>query len=38
MNSAVEIGSSAVIYILNFIKIASGIQKLLGEIHKQTAR
>jgi hypothetical protein len=30
MNYAVEVGSGAVIYIPSFIKIGSGIQKLLG--------
>jgi hypothetical protein len=30
MKYAVEIGSSAMIYIPSFIKIGSGIQKLIG--------
>jgi hypothetical protein len=30
-------GSGAVIYVPSFIKIGSGIQKLIGEIHRQTA-
>jgi hypothetical protein len=40
MNYAVEMGSGAMIYeyIPSFIKIGSGIQKLLGGIHKQTHR
>jgi hypothetical protein len=29
-NEAVEMGSDAVIYITNFIKIGSGVQKLIG--------
>jgi hypothetical protein len=32
----VEMGSGAVIYVPSFIKIGSGIQKLIGEIHRQT--
>jgi hypothetical protein len=36
MKYAVEMGSGAVIYIPSFIKICSGIQKLMGEgIHRQ---
>jgi hypothetical protein len=31
MKSAVEMGSGAVMYIRSFIKIGSGIQKLIGE-------
>jgi hypothetical protein len=31
MNHAVEMGSGVVIYVLSFIKIGSGIQKLLRE-------
>jgi hypothetical protein len=31
MKYAVEMGSGAMIYILSFIKIGSGIQKLIGE-------
>jgi hypothetical protein len=40
MKGAVEMGSAAMIYIQNFIKIGSGIPKLRGEIHThiQTAR
>jgi hypothetical protein len=30
-------GQSYVVYIRNFVKTGSGIQKLLGGIHKQTA-
>jgi hypothetical protein len=34
---AVEVSSGGMIYILNFIKIGSGIQKLLeGDIHMDT--
>jgi hypothetical protein len=33
-NQVVEIGSGAVIYEPSFIKISSGIQKLIGGIHK----
>jgi hypothetical protein len=33
---AVEMGSDAMIYIPSFIKIGSGIQMLLEEIHIQT--
>jgi hypothetical protein len=29
-------GSDAVIYVPNFIKIGSGVQKLIGRIHKHT--
>jgi hypothetical protein len=37
--NAVEMGSGAVIYVPSFIKIGSGIQKLIGgiHIHRQTA-
>jgi hypothetical protein len=31
MNHVVELGSGAMIYVQNFIKIGSGIQPLLGE-------
>jgi hypothetical protein len=31
---AVEMGSGAMIYIASFIKIGSGVQKLIGEIHR----
>jgi hypothetical protein len=34
MKLAVEMGSGAVIYIPNFIKIDSAIKKLIGRIHK----
>jgi hypothetical protein len=34
MKYAVEIGSGAMIYIPNFIKIGSGIQRLKGGINK----
>jgi hypothetical protein len=36
MKHAVEMGSGAMIYIPNFIKIGSGIQKLIGGIDTQT--
>jgi hypothetical protein len=36
MKYAVEMGSGALIYISSFIKIGSGIQKLMGGIHIQT--
>jgi hypothetical protein len=35
MNYAVVIGSGAMIFILSFIKIGSGFQKLLPGIHRQ---
>jgi hypothetical protein len=35
MKYAVEMGSGAVIYIPSVIKIGSGIQKLMGGIHRQ---
>jgi hypothetical protein len=35
MKYAVEISLVAMIYIPSFIKIGSGIQKLLGGIHRQ---
>jgi hypothetical protein len=38
MKYAVEAGSSAMIYRPTFIKIDSGILKLLGGIHTQAAR
>jgi hypothetical protein len=38
MKYAVEMGSGAMIYIPSFIKIGSGIQKLLGRIHSHTDR
>jgi hypothetical protein len=36
MKYAVEMGSGAIIYIPSFIKIGSGIQKLIGGIHGHT--
>jgi hypothetical protein len=37
MKYAVEVGSGAMIYIPSFIKIGSGIQKLMGsEVHRHT--
>jgi hypothetical protein len=36
MKYAADIGSGAVIFIPNFIKIGSGIQKLKGGIHRHT--
>jgi hypothetical protein len=33
---AVEMGSGAMIYIPGFIKIGSGIQKLIVDIHRHT--
>jgi hypothetical protein len=36
MKYAVEIGSGAMIYVPIFIKIASGIKKLIGGIHRHT--
>jgi hypothetical protein len=36
MKYAVELGSGAMIYIPGFIKIGSGIQKLMGGIHRET--
>jgi hypothetical protein len=36
MKYAVEVGSGAMIYIPSFVKIASTIQKLRGEIHRHT--
>jgi hypothetical protein len=35
MKCAVEMGSGAMIYIASFVKIDSGIQKLMGGIHRQ---
>jgi hypothetical protein len=35
MKYAVEMGSGAMIYILNFVKISSGIQNSIGKIHRQ---
>jgi hypothetical protein len=34
MTYAVEVGSRAMIYITDFIKIGSGIQKLIGGIQR----
>jgi hypothetical protein len=34
MKYAVEMGSGAMIYIPNFIQIVSGIQNLIGGIHR----
>jgi hypothetical protein len=36
MNYSVEMGSGAMTYIPSFIKIGSGIQKLIGGIHIHT--
>jgi hypothetical protein len=36
MKHAVEMGSGAMIYIPSFIKTGSGIQKLIGGIHRHT--
>jgi hypothetical protein len=36
MSYAVEMDSGAMLYTPNFIKTGSGIQKLIGEIHKHT--
>jgi hypothetical protein len=36
MNYAVEIDSGAMIYIPNFIRISSGINKLVGDIYRHT--
>jgi hypothetical protein len=38
MRYAVEIGSGAMIYMPNFIKIGSRIRKLIGEINRHTTR
>jgi hypothetical protein len=35
MKHAVEMSSGAMIYLPSFIKIASGITKLIGGIHRQ---
>jgi hypothetical protein len=37
MKYAVEMSSGAMIYIPSFMKIGSGIQKLIERIHRQTA-
>jgi hypothetical protein len=36
MKYAIKMGSGAMIYIPSFIKIGSGIQKLMGGIHRDT--
>jgi hypothetical protein len=36
MKYAVEMDPGAVIYIPSFIKICSGVQMLIGEIHRHT--
>jgi hypothetical protein len=36
MTYTVEMGSVAMIYIPSFIQIGSGIQKLVGDIHRHT--
>jgi hypothetical protein len=36
MKCAVEMGSGAMMYIPNFMKIGSGIQKLIWGIHRHT--
>jgi hypothetical protein len=39
MKYAVEMGSGAMIYLPNFMKIDSGFQKLMGKgIHRHTGR
>jgi hypothetical protein len=35
MKYAIEMGSGAMIYIPSFVNIGSGIQKLMGPIHRQ---
>jgi hypothetical protein len=35
---AVEMGSVAMIYILIFMKLGSGVQKLTGDLHRHTDR
>jgi hypothetical protein len=35
MKYSVEMGSGAVIYVPSFVKIGSGIQKLIGGRHRQ---
>jgi hypothetical protein len=34
MKYAIEVSSGAMIYLLSFIKIGSGIQKLIGGVHR----
>jgi hypothetical protein len=36
MKYAIEMGSGAMIHIPSFIKVGSGIQKLVGGIHRHT--
>jgi hypothetical protein len=36
MKYAVEMGSEAIIYVPSFLKIGSGIQKLIGGMHRDT--
>jgi hypothetical protein len=36
MKYTVEMGSDAMIYITSYINISSGIQKLIGGIHRHT--
>jgi hypothetical protein len=36
MKYAVEMGSGAMIYVLSFVKIGSGVQKLMGVRDSQT--
>jgi hypothetical protein len=36
MKYAAEIGSGAMIHIPSFIKMGSGIQKLIGRLHRHT--
>jgi hypothetical protein len=38
MKYAVEMDSGGMIYVLNFIKIGSAIQKLIGGVHRQIHR
>jgi hypothetical protein len=38
MKYAIEMDSAAMIYIPSFVKIGSGIQKLIGGTHIQTHR
>jgi hypothetical protein len=38
MKYAIEMGSGTKIYITSFIKVGSGIQKLIGGIHRHTGR
>jgi hypothetical protein len=36
MKHAIDMGSDAMIYIPRFIRIGSGIQKIIGGIHRHT--